>query len=57
LPRIIAGSSAGAVIAAFVGIHTWEEVAKFFKSDSIDISVFLKRDPKSSVMRKIRRFI
>lgn len=40
LPRIIAGSDTGALIAALVGIHTEDELLDFLTGDQIDLSAF-----------------
>lgn len=40
LPRIITGTATGALIAALVGIHTEDELPKFLRGDSIDLSAF-----------------
>jgi TAG lipase/lysophosphatidylethanolamine acyltransferase len=43
LPRIIAGTATGALIAALVGVHTEEELLDFLTGDGIDLSAFAKR--------------
>lgn len=40
LPRIIAGSSTGALVAALVGVHTEDELLEFLTGDGIDLSAF-----------------
>ena len=40
LPRIITGTATGALIAALVGIHTEDELPKFLRGESIDLSAF-----------------
>lgn len=47
LPRIIAGTATGALIAALVGVHTEDELLDFLTGDGIDLSAFAKRtDPE-----------
>jgi TAG lipase/lysophosphatidylethanolamine acyltransferase len=43
LPRIIAGTATGALIAALVGVHTEDELLDFLTGDGIDLSAFAKR--------------
>lgn len=43
LPRIIAGTATGALIAALVGVHTEEELLDFLTGDRIDLSAFSAR--------------
>ncbi|KAI9698869.1 MAG: hypothetical protein M1820_007376 [Bogoriella megaspora] len=40
LPRIVAGTATGALIAALVGVHTEEELLKFLSGEGIDLSAF-----------------
>jgi TAG lipase/lysophosphatidylethanolamine acyltransferase len=40
LPRIIAGTATGALIAALVGIHTEDELLEFISGDGIDLTAF-----------------
>jgi len=40
LPRIIAGTATGALMAALVGVHTEEELLGFLSGDGIDLSAF-----------------
>ncbi|NIB38881.1 DUF3336 domain-containing protein [Pseudomaricurvus alkylphenolicus] len=46
LPRVISGSSAGAMIAAAVGTHTDDELKHFFRAENIDI----KSESKPSLL-------
>ena len=46
LPRIIAGTATGALIAALVGVHTEDELLSFLTSDGIDLTAFGKRARK-----------
>ena len=41
LPRIIAGTATGALIAALVGVHTEDELLDFLTGDRIDLSAFV----------------
>jgi TAG lipase/lysophosphatidylethanolamine acyltransferase len=43
LPRIIAGTATGALIAALVGVHTEDELLEFMSGEGIDLSAFTKR--------------
>ena len=59
LPRIIFGSSAGAIVAAFVCTRTEEELTELFRggdplSSAIKLDFF---DPVGSLERKLRRVI
>jgi TAG lipase / lysophosphatidylethanolamine acyltransferase len=40
LPRIIAGTATGALIAAFVGVHTDDELLGALSADGIDLTAF-----------------
>lgn len=40
LPRIVAGTATGALIAALVGVHTEEELLRFLSGEGIDLSAF-----------------
>lgn len=42
LPRIIAGTATGALIAALVGVHTEDELLEFMAGDGIDLTAFTK---------------
>jgi TAG lipase/lysophosphatidylethanolamine acyltransferase len=46
LPRIIAGTATGALIAALVGVHTEDELLEFMSGEGIDLSAFAKRSKK-----------
>ncbi|KAF2431126.1 hypothetical protein EJ08DRAFT_587986 [Tothia fuscella] len=43
LPRIIAGTATGALIAALVGVHTEDELLDLLTGEGIDLSAFAKR--------------
>jgi TAG lipase/lysophosphatidylethanolamine acyltransferase len=43
LPRIIAGTATGALIAALVGVHTEDELLQFLTADGIDLTAFTNR--------------
>jgi TAG lipase/lysophosphatidylethanolamine acyltransferase len=47
LPRIIAGTATGALIAALVGVHTEDELLEFLTADGIDLTAFTNRTGKS----------
>ena len=72
LPRIIAGTSTGALIAALVGVHTEDELLDFLTGEKIDLSAFAGRlshpsqqqgvDPEyhswmSTLIRRVKRFL
>ncbi|KAJ3080709.1 hypothetical protein HK102_002874, partial [Quaeritorhiza haematococci] len=57
LPRIICGSSVGALIAALVCIHTEEELPEVFKPGGIDLKAFAKKGTKGTIKRKVTRFL
>jgi TAG lipase/lysophosphatidylethanolamine acyltransferase len=46
LPRIIAGTATGALIAALVAVHTEDELLEFMSGEGIDLSAFAKRSKK-----------
>ena len=63
LPRIIAGTATGALIAALVGVHTEDELLDFLKGSSIDLTAFTNKVEISSqstwyqtLLRRIQRF-
>lgn len=43
LPRIIAGTATGALIAALVGVHTEDELLDFLNGKNIDLTAFTNR--------------
>ncbi|EOA82180.1 triacylglycerol lipase [Exserohilum turcicum] len=43
LPRIIAGTATGALIAALVGVHTEDELLEFLTGKNIDLTAFSNR--------------
>ncbi|TKA68918.1 hypothetical protein B0A49_05894 [Cryomyces minteri] len=49
LPRIIAGTATGALIAALVGVHTEEELLGFLSGEGIDLSAFAARSAGAAV--------
>lgn len=72
LPRIIAGTATGALMAALVGVHTEDELLGFLSGEGIDLSAFAaasgraadaaqKHQPAygllSTVVRRARRFL
>jgi len=71
LPRIIAGTATGALIAALVGVHTEDELLDFLKGSSINLTAFTKsgkkqgqgqNDPKHTgwwhtLVRRVKRFL
>lgn len=72
LPRIIAGTATGALIAALVGVHDEDELLGFLSGDGIDLSAFAARSKEAAssaraayvkhgwyttLLRRLRRFI
>ena len=72
LPRIIAGTATGALIAAMVGVHTEDELLGFLNGESIDLSAFASRQKPnvgrlhdvdresgwlSTLLRRVKRYI
>ena len=55
LPKIIAGTSAGSLIAAFICTTKWEEIPSRFEPNSIKYGPFSGLE-KGSWLRKIKRF-
>lgn len=49
LPRIIAGTATGALIAALVGVHTEDELLEFLTGRNIDLTAFTNRPYRSNV--------
>ncbi|KAF1831884.1 hypothetical protein BDW02DRAFT_600453 [Decorospora gaudefroyi] len=43
LPRIIAGTATGALVAALVGVHTEDELLEFLTGTNIDLTAFTNR--------------
>lgn len=71
LPRIIAGTAAGALVAAMVGVRTEDELLRFLNGESIDLSAFGSRQKPnvgrlqshdrdsgclSMVLRRVKRY-
>jgi TAG lipase/lysophosphatidylethanolamine acyltransferase len=48
LPRIIAGSATGALMAAWVGVHTEEELLGILSGDRIDLSAFVASSQRAA---------
>lgn len=57
LPRIISGSSAGALLAALICTRTDDEVSELFESGKINLQPFDKLDNSWHLLRKLVRFI
>lgn len=70
LPRIIAGTATGALIAALVGVHTEDELLDFLSGKNIDITAFTKNSHAgkqgkghsqsgwfATLTRRVKRFI
>lgn len=57
LPRIISGTSVGALIGALVCVHTDAELPDIFKSSGIDLKAFKRVGTKGSIRRKLFRLI
>ncbi|KAI9207153.1 acyl transferase/acyl hydrolase/lysophospholipase [Polychytrium aggregatum] len=57
LPRIVSGSSVGALIAALVCIRTDEELPSIFRPDGINLKAFARKGSRGNVRRKVTRFL
>ncbi|KAL2914390.1 triacylglycerol lipase [Polyrhizophydium stewartii] len=57
LPRIISGSSVGALIAALVCVHTDAELPGIFLPNGIDLAAFAHKDAQRAISRKIARLL
>eukprot|EP00002_Diphylleia_rotans_P036542 TRINITY_DN8062_c0_g1_i3.p1 TRINITY_DN8062_c0_g1~~TRINITY_DN8062_c0_g1_i3.p1 ORF type:complete len:470 (+),score=74.73 TRINITY_DN8062_c0_g1_i3:47-1456(+) len=57
LPRIIAGTSVGSLIASLVAVRTDEELPTLFQPGAINLDIFERLESKGSLRRKINRFI
>lgn len=57
LPRIISGTSVGALIAALVCVHTDQELPQVFSPGGIDLRAFARKGRAGSVKRKIMRLL
>lgn len=70
LPRIIAGTATGALIAALVGVHTEDELLDFLNGNNIDLTAFAKHSSAGktgqangqsswvqTLIRRVKRFI
>lgn len=57
LPRIITGTSVGALIAALVCVHTDRELPAIFHSSGINLSAFTRKGEKGSIKRKFLRLM
>ena len=55
LPKVICGSSAGALVAALVCCRTDEELPGLFEKDALDFGAFKKRDEKGRFRRRLNR--
>eukprot|EP00357_Protocruzia_adherens_P026900 CAMPEP_0114983764 /NCGR_PEP_ID=MMETSP0216-20121206/6884_1 /TAXON_ID=223996 /ORGANISM="Protocruzia adherens, Strain Boccale" /LENGTH=640 /DNA_ID=CAMNT_0002345789 /DNA_START=294 /DNA_END=2216 /DNA_ORIENTATION=- len=57
LPRVIAGSSAGSIVASIVATHTMQEMPKIFDRGYIKYGKFEKKSNALSAVRKIYRIL
>jgi TAG lipase/lysophosphatidylethanolamine acyltransferase len=71
LPRVIAGSGTGALMAAWVSVHTDEQLLRILSGDRIDLSAFVASSEraaaetqesgfwlwKNTLYRRVRRFL
>ncbi|TPX61115.1 hypothetical protein SpCBS45565_g07347 [Spizellomyces sp. 'palustris'] len=57
LPRIISGSSVGALIAALVCVHTEQDLPCIFQPGGINLKAFAKKGIKGNITRKITRLL
>ena len=56
LPKIIAGTSAGSIVAAFICTTAWEDIPRWFQPGSIKYGPFTGLD-KGSLLRKVKRLV
>ncbi|KAF2796147.1 hypothetical protein K505DRAFT_323523 [Melanomma pulvis-pyrius CBS 109.77] len=70
LPRIISGTATGALIAAWVGVHTEDELLDFLSGNDIDLTAFAKHSSAgkegwsneqsgwlATLIRRMKRFV
>ena len=57
LPKIICGSSVGALIAALVCTHTEEELPNLLNGKNINLEAFSKKSVRGTLSRKLTRFL
>lgn len=57
LPKIISGSSAGSLVAAFTCAKKDSELLEYLGSEGVKFDAFLKKDPRGSVVRKLQRLL
>ncbi|KAI9004738.1 acyl transferase/acyl hydrolase/lysophospholipase [Gaertneriomyces semiglobifer] len=57
LPRIISGTSVGALIAALVCVHTEDELPRIFEKGGINLRAFSRKTLTGHLRRKITRFL
>ena len=57
LPRVISGTSVGALIAGLVCIHTDDELPEIFTPNGINLQAFARVGLKGSIQRKLLRLI
>ena len=56
LPRIISGSSVGALVASLICVRTCEELPQLFEPGGIDLHAFSSKG-HGSISRKLGRFL
>ncbi len=57
LPRIISGTSVGALIAALICTRTDSELPTIFAPNGINLQAFARKGKKGSLQRKMLRLI
>ncbi len=57
LPRIISGTSVGALIAALICTHTEQELPNLFVPGGIDLAAFGSKNTSGSFTRKFTRLL
>lgn len=57
LPRIIAGSSAGSIVASFIATTKLEDLKKIWDSDSWVFSSFTKKNTHGTFTRRLQRIL
>ena len=55
LPRVIAGSSVGSIIAAIVGVTPDEELPRIFERGALNLQAFFRRSIARSPWQTIKR--
>jgi TAG lipase/lysophosphatidylethanolamine acyltransferase len=57
LPKVIAGSGIGALIAAILCVKTDKELPIIFTKEGINLEAFSKKDAGGAIKRKLNRLL